>query len=343
MSWEGYEGRPRRPSPDFGDSWRETQKLWLVYRRWILSLLVLILVGVTLYTSYFTVAVNEEAIVLRFGQFSDIKGPGLHFKLPFGIDTIVKEEVNTVHKAEFGFRTTRSDVKSEFDYTDTQARDVALMLTADLNVADIRWVVRYKIKDLNAYVFNVENVVQAIRDASEAVMRKIVGDSSIDEVLMSRPAEMESLARDEIQELLDMYGCGIDVRSVKFKQLDPPQQVKDAFDEVNQARQMRDQIINEAEAQKNRELIPAEGAKKRVIERANGYREKRINEAQGNAQAFLLVLEQYEKAKEVTRRRLYLETMAKVLPQCGKITLIDESQKGVLPLLRLQEEKGGAR
>lgn len=330
-------------SPDFDQFLRDAKKLWRDHKFKLLGGVGLGLLALTLFTSYYTVSVNEEAVSLRFGKYLETTGSGLHFKLPFGIDRVIKEEVNTIHKAEFGFRTVQSDRVSSFDYSQREAQDVALMLSADLNCAEVNWVVRYKIRDLKAHLFNVKTVKEAIRDASEAVMRKIVGNSSIDEVLMSRPAEMEDIARAKLQERLDLYGCGIDVRGVKFKRIDPPTPVKGAFDEVNQSRQMRDQIINEAEAQRNRELIPAEGQKTRMIEIANGYLEKRVNEAEGDSHAFLTVLAEYQKAKEITRRRLYLETMAKILPRCGKITLIDESQKGILPLLQLNGEKGGER
>ena len=332
-----------RPQSPFGSEMPDFRQLWRVYGRVVLALAVVLLFAVTGFLSYFTVKLNEEAVVLRFGEFNTRVGPGLHFKFPFGIDRVLKEEVMTVHKTEFGFQTETTGVSTRYRYSGAGAKEVSLMLTADLNSSDIRWVVRYKIKKLEDYLFNVANVEVAIRDISEAVMRRIVGDSSIDEVLMTRPEEMEVDARAQMQTLLDYYGCGVDIRSVKFKQTDPPQEVRSAFDEVNEARQTRDQIINEAEADKNRELIPAEGRKKRAIETANGYKEKRVNEAQGDAEAFLAVLEKYKAAKEITRRRLYLETMAKVLPNCGKLFLFDESQKGIVPFLRLDELLPGQR
>lgn len=318
--------------PDFEMVWRQ-------YKGWIITAAVLLFVGVSLSFSFYTVAVNEQAVILRFGKYVDTAGPGLHFKLPFSIDRVLKEEVKTIHKEEFGFRTRLSGKESIFEAT-AQDRQVALMLTADLNCAEINWVVRYKIKNLRDYLFNVRNVRESIRDASEAMMRRIVGDSSIDEVLMSRPEEMEQIVRANIQKRLDEYGCGIDVRDVKFKRTDPPEAVKDAFDQVNQARQLRDEIINKAEASRNRELIPAEGRKTKMIEAAKGYEQKRVNEAKGDADAFLAVLAEYEKAKEITRQRMYLETMAKILPSCGKIFLIDEKQQGLLPLLRLDDAGG---
>ena len=309
------------------------------YKKHIISAIVLILVLIGVASSYFTVNTNEEAAILRFGKYLETAGPGLHLKIPFGVDKPLTREIKTIYKQEFGFRTVTAGVESTFDYDSFGAKEVSLMLTGDLNCAEVNWVVRYKIRDLRDYLFNVRNVEGTIRDASEAVMRRIVGDSSIDEILMIRRKEIQDLALTGIEQLLAQYGCGIDVQAVKLKRVDPPKEVKDAFDAVNQARQVRDQIINEAEAAKNRELIPAEGRKNKTIDQAKGYREQRVKEAQGNARAFLAVLEEYDKAKDITRRRLYLETMAKVLPKCGKIYLIDEEQKGILPLLKLGEEQ----
>ena len=328
MAWDD---RSEQGAP-FGEQLPDFEMIWRQYKGWIITVAVLLFVGVSLSFSFYTVAVNEQAVVLRFGEYVDTAGPGLHFKLPFGIDRVLKEEVKTIHEEEFGIRTAQRST--------TQVEQVALMLTADLNCAEINSVVEYKIEDLGAYLFKVRNVRESIRYASEAVMRRIVGDSSIDEVLMSRPEEMEQIVREKVQKRLDEYGCGIDVRDVKFKRLDPPENVKDAFDQVNQARQLRDEIINKAEASRNRELIPAEGRKTKMIESAKGYELKRINEAKGDADAFLAVLAEYENAKEITRQRMYLETMAKVLPRCGKIFLIDEKQQGILPLLRLDDAGG---
>ena len=214
---------------NFDQVLRDVKKIWRIWKGWIIAVVVLGVVLLIALTSFYTVKANEEAVVLRFGKYRDTSGAGLHFKLPFWIDRIFKQEVKTIHKLEFGFRTVRSDVESQFDYSKTDAKNTALMLTADLNCAEINWVVRYRIDDVKAYIFNVENVPEAIRDASEAVMRKIVGDSSIDEILMTRPSEMENLAREDIQEILNLYGCGVDVRTVKFKRLDPPKPVRRHF------------------------------------------------------------------------------------------------------------------
>ena len=287
------------------------------------------------YSSIFTVKANQEAVILRFGKYVETVGPGLHFKLPFGIDRFYAGEVKRIYNEEFGYRTLRSGRESVIDYDFRGAKEVSLMLTGDRNCAEVNWVVRFKIKDLKDSLFNVRDIKATIRDVSEAVMRKIVGDRSIDEVLTIGRRNIEQIAEGEIEIILDSYGCGIDVQVVNLKGVNPPVQVKDAFDAVNKAVQLREQIINEAEGMKNKVIPAARGKKEKVIKEAEGYKIKRINEATGDTNAFLAVWKEYEKAKDVTRRRLYLETMERVIPRCEEIYIIDKEQKGILPILNL--------
>ncbi|MFQ5713171.1 MAG: FtsH protease activity modulator HflK [Candidatus Scalinduaceae bacterium] len=291
------------------------------------------------YSSIFTVKANQEAAILRFGKYMETVGPGLHFKLPFGIDRVYAGEVKRIYNEEFGYRTLRSGRESIIDYDFRGAKEVSLMLTGDRNCAEVNWVVRYKIKNLKDFLFNVRNVKGTIRDVSEAVMRKIVGDRSVDEVLTIGRRNIEEVAEGEIEDILDSYGCGIDVQVVNLKGVNPPGQVKDAFDAVNKAVQLREQIINEAEGKKNKIIPAAMGKKEQVIKEAEGYKIKRINEATGDTKAFLAVWGEYEKAKDVTRRRLYLETMERVIPECEEIYIIDKDQKGILPILHLGESR----
>ncbi|MHC4270279.1 MAG: FtsH protease activity modulator HflK, partial [Planctomycetota bacterium] len=206
----------------------------------------------------FTVRANQEAVILRFGQYSKTVGPGLQFKLPFGIDRVYAGEIKRIYNEEFGYRTRdlRSGTESVIDYNFKGASEVSLMLTGDRNCAEVHWVVRYKIKNLKDFLFNVRNVQSTIRDVTEAVMRRIVGDRSIDEVLTIGRRGIEEVAETEIESVLDSYGCGIDIQVVNLKGVNPPEQVKDAFDSVNKAVQMKDQISNEAEGKKNK-VIPA--------------------------------------------------------------------------------------
>ena len=309
------------------------------FKKYVIPVAIVIGIIILGYSTVFTVKANQRAVILRFGEYMETVEPGLHFKLPFGIDKVYAGEVKRIYNEEFGYRTLRSGRESMIDYNFRGAQEVSLMLTGDRNCAEVHWVVRYKIKNLKEYLFNVRNVKSTIRDVSEAVMRRIIGDRSIDEVLTIGRRDIEDIAEGEIETLLDMYGCGIDVQAVNLKGVNPPSQVKDAFDAVNKAVQMRDQITNEAEGKRNKVIPAAMGKKEQAISEAEGYKIRRINEATGDTKAFIAVWKEYEKAKDVTRRRLYLETMAKVIPKCGEVYIIDENQKGILSILNLGESK----
>ncbi|MHC4308167.1 MAG: FtsH protease activity modulator HflK [Planctomycetota bacterium] len=309
------------------------------FKKYIIPIAIVLGIIILGFSSVFTVKASQEAVILRFGKYSDTAGPGLHFKMPFGIDKVYPAEVKRIYNEEFGYRTVHSGRESMIDYNFRGASEVSLMLTGDRNCAVVHWVVRYKIKNLKEFLFNVRNVKSTIRDVSEAVMRRIVGDRSIDEVLTIGRRAIEDVAETEIEEVLDSYGCGIDIQAVNLKGVNPPTQVKDAFDAVNKAVQMRDQITNEAEGKKNKIIPAAMGKKEQAIREAEGYKIKRINEATGDTKAFLAILKEYEKAKDITRRRLYLETMEKVIPKCEEIYIIDKDQKGILPILNLGESK----
>lgn len=329
--------------PDYGP-YRRPQEIqfqdipWKSIKKFIPPFLIIIFIIVTGYTAFYTVKANEEAVVLRFGRYIETVGPGLHTKVPYGIDKVLKGEVKRIYNEEFGFRTDQRGFSSTSDYRySSNIKEEKLMLTGDLNCAEVHWVIRYKIKALEDYFFNVKNVRETIRGVSQAVMRTLIGDRSIDEVLTIGRTEIEQKAKEDIQRILDSYHCGIDIQTVLLKGVDPPEPVKDAFNAVNQAIQMRDKIINDAEGQKNKILPAAEGKKEQVIREAEGYRTRRINEATGDVKAFLAIYEEYKKAEDVTRRRLYLETMAKVIPKCEKLYIVDKDLQGLLPMLRINE------
>lgn len=309
------------------------------FKKYIIPIAFVIGIIIIGYSTVFTVKANEEAAILRFGKYTETVGPGLHFKLPFGIDRVYAGEVKRIYNEEFGYRTLRSGRESIIDYNFRGATEVSLMLTGDRNCAEVHWVVRYKINNLKEFLFKVRDVQSTIRDVSETVMRRIIGDMSIDEVLTIGRRKIEEIAEIDMETVLDSYGCGIDVQAVNLKGVNPPGQVKDAFDAVNKAVQLRDQITNEAEGRKNKVIPAAMGKKEQTIREAEGYKIKRINEATGDTKAFLAVWSEYEKAKDVTRRRLYLETMVKVIPKCEEIYIIDKDQKGILPILNLGESK----
>ena len=307
---------------------------WGSIKKFIPPILIIIFVIITGYTAFYTVRANEEAVILRFGSYKETVGPGLHTKIPYGIDKILKGEVKRIYNEEFGFRTEQRGYSSMIG----DVREEKLMLTADINSAEVQWVIRYKIKALEAYFFNVKNVGETIRDVSQAAMRTLVGDRSIDEVLTVGRTEIEQKSKEDIQRILDSYKCGIDIQTVLLKAVNPPEPVKDAFNAVNQAIQIRDRIINEAEGQRNKILPAAEGKKQQVIKEAEGYRIRRVNEATGDVKAFQAVYEEYKKAEDVTRRRLYLETMSKVIPNCEKLYIIDKDIKGLLPMFEINAE-----
>ena len=300
---------------------------------WGAALVILVVWG--LLTSFYTVDADEQAVILRFGKYHDITGPGFHTRLPFGIDEVLKGKVLTVLREEFGYRTIRSGVQSQFDYDRPEAVAEATMLTGDLNLVMVNWEVRYRIRDLKEWSFNVRDPVSTLRDVSQAVMRTEVGDRSVDEVLTLDRIEIMTEVTTKMQTILDELGCGITVVQVNLKRADPPEAVRDAFNAVNQAIQVRDRIINDAEGERNRKIPAARGAKEKAIREAEGYLIARVNRAEGDTTAFLSVLEEYRKAEDVTRRRLYLEAMAKLLPALQEITIVDEDAGGVLKLLDL--------
>lgn len=305
---------------------------------WGVVVAILIVWGVL--TSFYTVEAFEEAVVLRFGSFHAINGPGFHGRLPFGIDNVYKGEVTTVLRQEFGYRTISSGVNSEFDYRSDTVVAEATMLTGDLNLAMVNWEVRYKIRSLRDYKFEVRDPIATLRDISQAVMRTEVGNRSVDEVLtLDRPA-IEVAVAERMQVQLDAYKCGIHIVKVNLKRVDPPLEVKDAFNEVNRSIQERDRIINEAEGQRNEKIPAARGAADRAIKEAEGYKIGRKNRADGDVQAFLAILAEYRNAEDVTRRRLYLEAMAELLPKLGDITIIDGAEGGVLKHLDLGRDGG---
>ncbi|MGR3219858.1 MAG: FtsH protease activity modulator HflK [Candidatus Anammoxibacter sp.] len=310
---------------------------WQANKKYIIPGIGAFVILILISLSYYTVNANQEGIILRFGAYTETVGPGLHFKIPI-VDKVLKGEVKRIYNEEFGFRTRASGKVSSFSYDFPGALDESLMLTGDLNCAEVHWVIRYKIKNLKDFFFNVRNVRETLRQVSQGVMRRIVGDRSVDEVLTIGRTEIEDVVKTEVSKSLDAYGCGLSIQAVMLKGVNPPAAVKEAFNAVNQAVQVRDRIINDAEGQKNKILPAALGKKEQVIKEAEGYKIRRINEAQGDTNAFLAILEEYKKAQDVTRRRLYLETMAEILPKCEKLYLIDESQKGILPFINLGAE-----
>jgi len=289
-------------------------------------------------SAVYTVDPEEVGVVRRLGKFIGVTEPGLHFKIPLGFDEVDKVPVQRQLKQEFGFRTIRAGVRSQF--ASSGLEDESNMLTGDLNAVVVEWVVQYRLVDAYNFLFRVRNVEETFRDMSEAVMRKVVGDRTVNEVLTVGRQEIEDLVLQELQILSDQYETGIRVDQVVLQDVNPPDPVKPSFNEVNQAEQERERLINEAQSEYNRAVPRAEGEARQTVQQAEGYALDRVNRAEGDATRFMVLYSEYRKAPEVTRTRIYLETMGQILNQAGKKIVMDEELEGVLPLLNLQGETG---
>ena len=293
-----------------------------------LAVIVLILV----WTSFYTVPAESEAVVLRFGKFLKIAEPGLHFKIPLGVDEYTLVQTRRQLKLEFGFFTygyTNPDQPAQ------QQLEEKSMVTGDLNAALVEWVVQYRISDPKEYLFDVRNPGQTLRDLSEAAMREVIGDRTVDEVITIGRQDIEISALGRMQELATRYKLGVRVDQVQLKNVNPPREVQASFNEVNKAQQDRENAINIANGDYNEAVPRARGQADQTIRGAEGYRFKRVNEAEGDIASFNAMLGQYIKAPEITRTRLYLETMQDVLPAMGPKIIIDDSMKQLLPILPL--------
>ena len=292
-----------------------------------------------LLTSYYQVEPAEVGVVQRFGRFVRTTDPGPHLKMPFGVETVTKVPVQRQLNMEFGFRTTRPGIRSEFAPANRETIGESVMLTGDLNVAVVEWIVQYRIKDPKAYLFNVRDVPETFRLMSEAAVRQIVGDHSVDEVITIGREEIARQSKEELQRLCDFYGVGIEVQQLVLQDVNPPDPVKPAFNDVNQAIQEKERAINEAWAEYNQAVPKAKGEAEQAVRSAEGYALERENNALGDAQRFDAVYEEYRKAPAVTRKRLYLETMRELIPKLGRKVILDEKARGVLPLLSLEGER----
>jgi modulator of FtsH protease HflK len=303
------------------------------------ALLIVVLIAVLLTSSY-TVGAESEGVVLRFGKFLKTVEPGLHFKLPLGIDVVTVLPIRRQLKLEFGFSTAgyTNPIQAGQDPEEEKS-----MVTGDLNAALVEWVVQYRIEDPRQYLFDVRNPEGTLRDLSEAAMREVIGDRTVDELITigRQDIEIEALAR--MQELSKRYHLGIRVDQVQLKNVNPPSQVQASFNEVNKAQQDRENAINIANGEYNKVIPKAKGQADQTIRGAEGYRFKRVNEAEGDVAAFSAVLQQYVKAPEITRTRLYLETMSEILPQMGQKIIVDESLRQLLPILPLSTKPGEGR
>lgn len=298
-----------------------------------------ILVGLTfvlLFFCVYTVDANENAVVLRFGKYNATTEPGLHFKFPI-IDTVYKVKVDFQYKKEFGFRSTKPGVRTSYSLKGLE--NESWMLTGDVKIAEVHWVVQYKIKDPFDYLFKVKNVEKTIMDVSEATMRLMIGDRSFKEVLQKERTAIANLSKDHMQKILDEYGSGIQVQMVQLQGVVPPAPVEDSFNEVNRAKQEEETLVNEANQEYNKKIYTARGIAEKLINEAKGYEAERVNNALGEAELFNSILKEYKLAPQITKKRLYLEMMEEVLSNVPDKMIIDSNLESILPLLNLDAAK----
>ncbi|MFT6216752.1 MAG: membrane protease subunit HflK [Roseivirga sp.] len=311
----------------------EVKKI-LKYWRVIGTLLVL---GIILWASVFQVSTEEVGVVTRFGKYVRQVEPGLNYKIPFAED-VYKVPVERQQKLEFGFRTVRAGVNTQYSES-ASTKDESLMLTGDLNLAEVQWVVQYRIDNAYNNLFKVRNPQNTLRTISEAAMRQIVGDRTVNEVLTVGRTEIGSKLQELIQQICREYSMGIKIEQVVLQDVNPPEPVKAAFNAVNEAQQEKETLINQAKSEYNKVIPKARGQAEETIQQAEGYAAERVNNADGEAARFTALYNEFIKAPEVTKRRIYLETMSKVIPKIGNVVITDQEGNNVLPLLQMQMNK----
>lgn len=335
MEWE----RNRRPGfggfsgPDFEEVARRVRRGLAGGGKRLGGILLLLALAILAWSSWYTVGPEETAVVQRFGKVVRTEGPGLHFKFPYGVETARLVKTARVLKEEFGFRTQVPGRRTQ--YAPQKFQDESLMLTGDLNVLDVQWIVQYRIQDPVAFLFRVREAEDTLRDTSEAVMRRVVGNRVGSDVLTVGRVAVSAEVKEELQTILNTYGTGIHIVAVELQDVTPPDPVKPAFNEVNEARQDRERKINQAQEVQNREIPKARGEAGKTVSEAEGYAIERVNQAKGEADRFLAILGEYRQAKEVTRRRLYLEAIGEVLPNAKNVYIVDEAQQALVPWLSL--------
>lgn len=327
---DSFEGDDQDKGPLGGDPRRTPPNIFSVLPKVLAVAAILMLVNL-FSGSFYTIKPGERGVILRLGKFRTLTNPGLNFKVPL-VDTLIKVDVETVRKQEFGFRTVSPGQKTVYEKSGYGAE--SLILTGDKNVIDVEWIVQYKVQDPINFLFKVKDTQQAVRDVSEKSIRRVMGNQDFDYALQNREIIEMSMLKD-LQETLDSYESGIKIVTVKLQDVNPPDSVKPAFNEVNEADQDMKRLVNEAEENYNRVIPKAKGSAKQILEEAHGYAVERVNLAKGETARFLNILAEYKGAQDVTRRRMYLETMQKVLPKVDSIYLIDQEQRSIMPFLDL--------
>ena len=308
---------------------------WRTAAAGLLALVVL----VSLLGTVYQIEPEEVGVILRFGKYARTAEPGLHVKLPF-VEDMTRVPVQRQLKQEFGFRTVEAGTRTEFTTEERRFADEAVMLTGDLNVAVVEWIVQYRVSDPELYLFRVRNLEETFRAMNEAIMRETVGDRTVTEVVTVGRQEIETSVEARLQTLTDQYQMGITIDQVVLQDVNPPDPVRPSWDEVSQAQQQAQRAVNEALAEYNAVIPRARGEAEQAVLQAEGYALDRVNRAEGEASRFAAIEAAYRQAPEVTRQRMYLETMQQILPQVGRKVFVAEGTTGVLPLLSLD---GGAR
>lgn len=283
------------------------------------------------YSAFYTIQPDEEGVVLRFGRYHNIAQPGLHFKLPFGIDQTTKVKTKLILQEEFGFRT-RDVTGKRTSYKQEGFDEESLMLTGDLNVADVEWITQFQIAEPQKFLFNIRDPEQNIRDISEAMMRRVVGDRLVNDVLTVGRTEIAAEAKELTQATLDSYDMGVRIVSIKLQDVNPPEAVKPSFNKVNEAKQEQEQAINQAEKFYNKIIPEARGKADQKVAEAEGFAAAILNRAKGDANRFEEMLASYKKAPQITKDRMYIETLEKILKRLETVTVVDPEVEGLLPV-----------
>ena len=340
MPWDNGPGSWQDGSPNIPEMIKKARDSLNFGKRgkspWFIIIGVLLAI-ILLYTAVYTIPPGHQGVILRFGRYSGMVMPGLHFKIPYGVDTIFKVHTEQVETESFGFKSTRPGIVTEYEKTASMEEE-SLMLAGDLNIIDVEWIVQFRREDPRKYLFNVQEQVMTIRDISESVNRRIVGNWSFDYVLQNRE-KLNKMAQEELQKILDEYQTGIRIVNVRLQNVVPPDPVKGAFNEVNESQQEKESLINQAQETYNREIPKAKGEAERTINAARGFALERVNRAKGDVARFSAVLKEYRNAREVTKQRLYLEAFETILPNAKQIYIIDSQQQSILPLLQLNQQQ----
>jgi membrane protease subunit HflK len=308
----------------------------------ILWIVIIALIGFTVYSSLYKVKQEEESVILMLGQFNRITQPGLHWKIPYGIEKNYNVPTQRILKEEFGFKTERPGVTTTYSRGDYSHESI--MLTGDLNIVDVQWIIQYRITNARNWLFNVQNQGKTIRDISQSVINLLVGDRTIFDVIGSERAKIESEGQERINIFFKLYEIGATVTTVKLQNIVPPKgAVQDAFEDVNKAIQDRSRLINEGKEAYNKAIPKARGQALQVIQAAEGYYQEKVNMAKGDIARFLAVYGEYKKSPRVTRTRLYYEMFEDVFNKEGETDLIDKNLKNFIPFKSIQDKKGGEK